>query len=143
MIAAEAGLGRFSTVAFDGTKITLTASIDANHGKRWSDQRVAGMVADSGATDRDEDATGLAWTLPIGHVKPCFSADSALHCPPPAGADAASAGSSPGAVAGGGPGAGAGATGPGITLGPGGGGAIGAGLPGNPIYGAGPRGCSS
>ena len=57
-----------------------------------------------------------------------------LHWPPPAGADAASAGNgAPGAAAGGGPDTGAGATGPGITSGPGGGGGIGAGLPGTPM----------
>lgn len=55
MIAAEAGLGRFGTVAIDGTKIAANASIDANHGKEWFDQRVAGMVADSEDTDRAED----------------------------------------------------------------------------------------
>jgi transposase len=55
MIAAEAGLGRFGTVAIDGTKIAANASIDANRGKEWFDQRVAGMVADSEDTDRAED----------------------------------------------------------------------------------------
>ena len=55
MIAAEAGLGRFGTVAIDGTKIAANASIDANRGKEWFDRRVAGMVADSEGTDRAED----------------------------------------------------------------------------------------
>jgi hypothetical protein len=57
MIAADAGLGRFGTVAIDGTKIAANASIDANRGKEWFDQRVAGMVADSEDTDRAEDTT--------------------------------------------------------------------------------------
>jgi hypothetical protein len=57
MIAAEAGLGRFGTVAIDGTKIAANASIDANRGKEWFDQHVAGMVADSEDTDRAEDIT--------------------------------------------------------------------------------------
>jgi transposase len=55
MIAAEAGLGRFGTVAIDGTKIAANASIDANHGKEWFDRRVAGMVAEADDTDRCED----------------------------------------------------------------------------------------
>jgi transposase len=55
MVAAEAGLGRFGTVAIDGTKIAANASIDANRGKDWFDQRVTGMVADSEDTDQAED----------------------------------------------------------------------------------------
>jgi|GEM_PF-2521288 len=57
MIAAEAGLGRFGTVAIDGTKIAANASIDANHGKEWFDRHVAGLVAESEDADRDEDTT--------------------------------------------------------------------------------------
>ncbi len=56
MVAAEAGLGRFCTVAIDGTKIAANASIDANRGKEWFDRRVADMVADAEDTDRAEDA---------------------------------------------------------------------------------------
>ena len=37
-IAARAGLGRFGTVAIDGTKIRASASIDANRGREWFDQ---------------------------------------------------------------------------------------------------------
>jgi transposase len=58
MIAAKAGLGRFGTVAIDGTKIAANASIDANRGKEWFDQRVAGMVAESEDTDRAENSAG-------------------------------------------------------------------------------------
>jgi hypothetical protein len=50
-------LGRFGTVAIDGTKIAANASIDANHGKQWFDQRTTELVAEAEATDRDEDAT--------------------------------------------------------------------------------------
>jgi hypothetical protein len=57
MIAAKTGLGRFGTVAIDGTKIAANASIDANRGKEWFDRHVAGMVADAEGTDRAE-ATG-------------------------------------------------------------------------------------
>jgi transposase len=56
MVAAEAGFGRFGTVAIDGTKIAANASIDANRGKEWFDRQVAGMVADADETDRAEDA---------------------------------------------------------------------------------------
>ena len=56
MIAAEAGLGRFGTVAIDGTKIAANASIDANRGKQWFDQHVAEMVAESESIDRTEGA---------------------------------------------------------------------------------------
>jgi transposase len=55
MVAAEAALGRFGTVAIDGTKIAANASIDANHGKEWFD-RVAAIVDDAEDTDRAEDA---------------------------------------------------------------------------------------
>jgi hypothetical protein len=57
MVAAEAGLGRFGTVAIDGTKIAANASIDANRGKDWFDRRVTGMVAESEDTDQAEDMT--------------------------------------------------------------------------------------
>jgi transposase len=35
MIAGQAGLVRFGTVAIDGTKIAANASIDANRGQAW------------------------------------------------------------------------------------------------------------
>ncbi|MGB1225089.1 MAG: transposase, partial [Mycobacterium sp.] len=57
MIAAGAGLGRFGTVAIDGTKIAANASIDANHGKQWFDQRTTELVTEAEDTDRDEDTT--------------------------------------------------------------------------------------
>src|SRR4051812_21226588 len=56
MIAARAGLGRFGTVAIDGTKIRANASIDANRGRAWFDQQVAGIVADADQTDQSENA---------------------------------------------------------------------------------------
>lgn len=56
MIAARAGLGRFGTVAIDGTKIRASASIDANRGREWFDQQVAGFVADADRTDQTENA---------------------------------------------------------------------------------------
>jgi transposase len=56
MIAARAGLGRFGTVAIDGTKIRANASIDANRGRDWFDQHAAGIVADADRADQAEDA---------------------------------------------------------------------------------------
>jgi transposase len=56
MIAARAGLGRFGTVAIDGTKIAANASIDANRGQDWFDRHVAGVVAEAEEADRAEDA---------------------------------------------------------------------------------------
>lgn len=55
MVAARAGLGRFGTVAIDGTKIKANASIDANRGREWFKQNVATMIADADRTDRAED----------------------------------------------------------------------------------------
>ena len=59
MIAARAGLGRFGTVAIDGTKIPANASIDANRGRAWFDQHVAGIVADADRADDAENAAAL------------------------------------------------------------------------------------
>ncbi len=56
LIAAHAGLGRFGTVAIDGTKIPANASIDANRGRAWFDQHVAGIVADADRADQAENA---------------------------------------------------------------------------------------
>src|SRR4051794_13341286 len=60
MIAARAGLGRFGTVAIDGTKIAANASIEANRGRDWFDRHVADMLADADRTDRAEDSAALA-----------------------------------------------------------------------------------
>ena len=58
MIAARAGLGRFGTVAIDGTKIKANASIDANRGREWFDQQAASMVADGRPDRRDRGPRG-------------------------------------------------------------------------------------
>src|SRR5680860_509739 len=55
MIAARAGLGRFGTVAIDGTKIKANASIDANRGREWFNQNVTSIPADADRTDQAED----------------------------------------------------------------------------------------
>ena len=55
MIAARAGLGRFGTVAVDGTKIKANASIDANRGREWFNQNVTTMLVDADRTDQAED----------------------------------------------------------------------------------------
>jgi transposase len=56
MVAARAGLGRFGTVAIDGTKIQANASIDANRGRDWFDQQIAGIVAEADRADEADDA---------------------------------------------------------------------------------------
>ena len=55
MIAVKAGLGRFGTVAIDGTKIAANASIDANRGKEWFERHAANMLAESEDADHAED----------------------------------------------------------------------------------------
>jgi len=57
MIAAQAGLGRFGTVAIDGTKIGANASIDANRGRDWFEEHVASMLTEAEDTDEAEDTT--------------------------------------------------------------------------------------
>jgi hypothetical protein len=59
MVAARAGLGRFGTVAIDGTKIRANASLDANRGREWFDLHVADMIAEADRTDDVEDAAAL------------------------------------------------------------------------------------
>jgi hypothetical protein len=56
LVAAEAGLGRFGTVAIDGTKIAANASLDANRGQEWLERQVAEMIQDAEQTDAVEDA---------------------------------------------------------------------------------------
>lgn len=55
-LAAQAGLGRFGTVAVDGYKVAANASIDANRDEEWLRQRVRRMVAEAAAVDAAEDA---------------------------------------------------------------------------------------
>jgi len=50
-------LGRFGTVAIDGTKIRANASIDANRGREWFDRQVAIMLEDADRIDQTEDAS--------------------------------------------------------------------------------------
>ena len=56
LVAAEAGLARFGTVAIDGTKIAANASLDANRGQEWLQRRVVEMIQDAEQTDAVEDA---------------------------------------------------------------------------------------
>jgi transposase len=58
MVAGQAGLVRFGTVAIDGTKIAANASIDANRGQEWLEREVEAMVADAERVDAVEDAAG-------------------------------------------------------------------------------------
>jgi transposase len=60
MVAAQAGLGHFGTVAIDGTKIAANASIDANRGGEWLGEQVAAMVSEAERADAGEDATACA-----------------------------------------------------------------------------------
>src|SRR4051794_27823038 len=56
LVAAQAGLARFGTVAIDGTKIAANASLDANRGQEWLERQVAEMIQDAEHTDAVEDA---------------------------------------------------------------------------------------
>jgi transposase len=55
LVAAKAGLGRFGTVAIDGTKIAANASIDANRDREWLAAQVAQILADARRVDAAED----------------------------------------------------------------------------------------
>jgi transposase len=55
-LAAQAGLGRFGTVAVDGFKAAADASIDANRDEGWLREQARRMVAEAAAVDAAEDA---------------------------------------------------------------------------------------
>src|SRR3954451_8006345 len=55
-LAARAGLGRFGTIAIDGTKIAANASIDANRTEEWLREQVATILAEAQLADAAEDA---------------------------------------------------------------------------------------
>jgi transposase len=55
-LAARAGLGRFGTIAIDGTKIAANASVDANRTEAWLRGQVDTIVAEARAADAAEDA---------------------------------------------------------------------------------------
>jgi transposase len=55
-LAARAGLGRFGTVAIDGSKVAADASIDLNRDEDWLREQAARMVAEAAAVDAAEDA---------------------------------------------------------------------------------------
>ena len=54
-LAAKAGLGRFGTIAIDGTKIAANASVDANRTEAWLREQVANILAEAQRTDAAED----------------------------------------------------------------------------------------
>jgi transposase len=56
VLAAQAGLGRFGTVAVDGFKAAANASIDANRDEAWLREQARRMVAEAAAIDAAEDA---------------------------------------------------------------------------------------
>jgi transposase len=55
-LAARAGLGRFGTIAIDGTKIAANASVDANRTEAWLRGQVETILAEAQRTDTAEDA---------------------------------------------------------------------------------------
>ena len=55
-LAARAGLGRFGTIAIDGTKIAANASVDANRTEAWLREQVAAILAEADRVDAAEDA---------------------------------------------------------------------------------------
>jgi transposase len=55
-LAAKAGLGRFGTIAIDGTKIAANASVDANRTEAWLREQVETILAEAQRTDAAEDA---------------------------------------------------------------------------------------
>jgi transposase len=56
VLAAQAGLGRFGTVAVDGFKAVANASIDANRDEGWLREQAGRIVAEAAAIDAAEDA---------------------------------------------------------------------------------------
>lgn len=55
-LAAKAELGRFGTIAIDGTKIAANASMDANRSEEWLREQVETILAEAQQTDTAEDA---------------------------------------------------------------------------------------
>jgi transposase len=55
-LAAKAGLGRFGTIAIDGTKIAANASVDANRTEAWLREQVDTILAEADGVDAAEDA---------------------------------------------------------------------------------------
>lgn len=55
-LAARAGLGRFGTIAIDGTKIAANASVDANRTEAWLREQVQAILAEAARVDAAEDA---------------------------------------------------------------------------------------
>src|SRR4051812_23110537 len=55
-LAAKAGLGRFGTIAIDGTKIAANASVDANRAEAWLREQVEVILTEAARTDAAEDA---------------------------------------------------------------------------------------
>jgi transposase len=55
-LAAKAGLGRFGSIAIDGTKIAANASVDANRTEAWLREQVNTILAEAQRMDAAEDA---------------------------------------------------------------------------------------
>lgn len=55
-LAAKAGLGRFGTIAIDGTKIAANASVDANRTEAWLREQVEQILTEAAQADAAEDA---------------------------------------------------------------------------------------
>jgi transposase len=56
VLAAQAGLGRFGTVAVDGFKLDANASIDVNRDEEWLRGEARRIAAEAAAVDAAEDA---------------------------------------------------------------------------------------
>jgi len=55
LLCAAAGMGRFGTVALDGTKIAANAALSTNRGEGWVRERAARILAEAGEVDAAED----------------------------------------------------------------------------------------
>lgn len=55
LVAGRAGLARFGTVAIDGTKMGVNATIDANRGADWPAQEVSPILVEAEQVDAVED----------------------------------------------------------------------------------------
>jgi hypothetical protein len=77
MVAATAGLGRFGTVAIDGTKIRANASIDANRSREWFEQRAANMLTEAERADQAEDCAAQTRDEQAPDRVPCELGDRA------------------------------------------------------------------
>jgi transposase len=73
LLCAGAGMGRFGTVALDGTRIAANAALSANRSEGWVRREAARVLAEAAAADAAEDGSfGAARgdELPAGWADP-------------------------------------------------------------------------